>query len=70
MSKILNLDIKNMVSAIVEIIIGLVIWKMVPGWITEGNKSTRDIIKLACNIIGVIMVIAGCYSLVMALIGH
>lgn len=57
-----------MVSAIIEIIIGLVIWKMVPGWITEGSKSIRDIIKLVCNIIGVIMVIAGCYSLVMALI--
>jgi len=39
-----------MVSAVIEIIIGLVIWKMVPGWITEENKSTRDIIKLACNI--------------------
>lgn len=59
-----------MVSAIIEIIIGLVIWKMVPGWITEGNKSTRDVIKLACNIIGVILVIAGCYSLIMSLIGH
>ena len=59
-----------MVSAIIEIIIGLVIWKMVPGWITEGSKSIRDIIKLVCNIIGVIMVIAGCYSLVMALIGR
>lgn len=70
MSKILNLDIKNMVSAIIEIIIGLVIWKMVPGWITEGNKSTRDIIKLACNIIGVILVIVGSYSLVMSLIGQ
>lgn len=59
-----------MVSAIIEIIIGLVIWKMVPGWITEGNKSTRDIIKLACNIIGVILVIAGCYSLIISLISH
>lgn len=59
-----------MVSAIIEIIIGLVIWKMVPGWITEGNKSTRDIIKLACNIIGVIIVIVGCYSLVISLIGQ
>ena len=57
-------------GAIIEIIIGLVIWKMVPRWITEGNKSTRDVIKLACNIIGVILVIAGCYSLVMSLIGH
>ena len=59
-----------MVSAIIEIIIGLVIWKMVPGWITEGNKSTRDIIKLACNIIGVILVIVGSYSLVRSLIGQ
>lgn len=59
-----------MVSAIIEIILGLVIWKMVPGWITEGKKKVRDIIKLACNIIGIIMVIAGCYSLVMALIGR
>ena len=59
-----------MTSAIIEIIIGLVIWKMVPGWITEGNKSTRDIIKLACNIIGVILVIVGGYSLVMSLIGQ
>jgi len=57
-----------MISAVIEIIIGLVIWKMVPGWITEGSKSVRDIIKLACNIIGIIMVIAGCYSLVMALV--
>lgn len=57
-----------MISAIIEIIIGLVIWKMVPGWITEGNKSVRDVIKLVCNIIGIILVIAGCYSLIMALI--
>ena len=57
-----------MVPAIIEIIIGLIIWKMVPGWITEGSKSARDVIKLACNIIGVLVVILGCYSLVMALI--
>lgn len=59
-----------MVPAIIEIIIGLIVWKMVPGWITEGNKSARDIIKLACNIIGIILVIAGCYSLVISLIGY
>lgn len=59
-----------MVSSIIKIFLGLVIWKMVPEWITEGKKNVRDIIKLTCNIIGIIMVIAGCYSLVMALIGH
>lgn len=56
------------ISAIIEIILGLIIWKMVPGWITEGNKGTRDIIKLVCNIVGIIMVLAGCYSLVMSLV--
>ena len=59
-----------MISAVFKIVIGLIVWKKVPRWITEGNKSTRDIIKLACNIIGVILVIAGCYSLIMSLIGH
>lgn len=59
-----------MASAILTIVIGILVWKLVPRWITEGKKNVRDIIKLACNIIGVIMVIAGCYSLVMALIGH
>ena len=57
------------ISPIIQIIIGLIIWKIVPGWITEGNKSATDVIKLACNIIGVILVIAGCYSLVTTLIG-
>ena len=59
-----------MISSVIEIVIGLIVWKMVPGWITEGNKSARDDIKLACNIIGILLVIAGCYSLIMSLIGH
>lgn len=59
-----------MISAIIEIILGVIVWKMVPGWITQGKKSARDTIKLACNIIGIILVIAGCYSLIMSLVGH
>lgn len=59
-----------MTGAIIEIILGVIIWKLVPGWITEGNKSIRDIIRLVCNIVGVIMVLASGYSLVMSLIGH
>ena len=58
----------HMVSAIIEIILGIIVWKMVPGWITEEKKKNRDIIKLACNIIGIIMVLAGGYSLIMSLI--
>ena len=40
-----------MTGSIIEIIFGVVIWQLVPGWITEGNKSARDVIKLACNIL-------------------
>ena len=57
-----------MISAIIEIILGVVVWQLVPGWITEGSKSARDAIKLVCNIIGIILVLAGGYSLIMSLI--
>lgn len=57
-----------MISAIIEIILGVVVWKMVPGWITEGKKSVRESLKLVCNIIGIILVLAGGYSLIMSLI--
>ena len=59
-----------MISAVIEIILGIIVWTMVPGWITQGNKKTREILKLVCNIVGIIMVLAGGYSLLMALIGH
>lgn len=55
-----------MISSIIVIILGVVVWKLVPGWITEGKKSARDAIKLVCNIIGIILVLAGVYSLVMS----
>ena len=58
-----------MVSAIIRIVLGVIIWKIVPSWITEGEKA-RDIIKLACNIIGIIMILSGSYSLLMSFIGH
>lgn len=37
---------------------------MVPDWITEGSKSVRDIIKLACNIIGIIMLLTRLFFIV------
>lgn len=59
-----------MISAIIVIILGLVIWKLVPDWITQGKKSIRDAIKLICNIFGIILVLVGCYSLVRALVSY
>jgi hypothetical protein len=59
-----------MISAIIEIILGVVIWQLVPGWITQGNRGAREAIKLVCNIVGIILVLAGCYSLIMGIIGY
>ncbi len=53
-----------MIAAIIEIILGVFIWRVVPSWITTGSKSTRDTIALICNILGVLIVIGGIISLV------
>lgn len=57
-----------MIGTIIQIIIGLLVWKVVPGWIEYGNKKLRDFIQLCCNIIGIILVISGCISLIRLLL--
>ena len=56
-----------MLGSIIEIVLGLLIWKIVPGWITEGSASIRQIIRLGCNIIGIIVMLAGIVSLIRCL---
>ena len=53
-----------MIAAIIEIILGVFIWRVVPSWITTGSKGTRDTIALICNILGVLIVIGGIISLI------
>ena len=57
-----------MIGSIVTIILGVVIWKLVPGWIEAGNASVRQAIRLVCNIIGIIMVLFGAYDLKMSIV--
>lgn len=52
-----------MTSSIIEIILGLLIWKIVPGWISEGSPKQRNSIRLVCNVIGILFVILGVFSL-------
>jgi hypothetical protein len=58
----------KMLGAIIEIIIGLVLWRVVPGWITEGSQGARNFFRLAFNVVGIIVTIAGCISLITALV--
>ena len=53
-----------MISAIIEIALGYVIWRVVPGMITGCTKVLRQILE----IIGIIFMIAGGISLLLSLI--
>ena len=56
-----------MVGAVIRIIIGLFIWKIVPGWVELGSIKARSFIQLCLNIIGIVIVISGCFSLLRGL---
>lgn len=57
-----------MVSSIVKIVIGLFVWKIIPGWIEYGSKNVRGFIQLCCNVIGVILVVLGVIDLIRQLL--
>lgn len=56
-------------SPIIQIIIGLLVWKLVPGWIEYGDRKVREFIKLCCNIVGIIFVLFGTINLIRQLMG-
>lgn len=55
-----------MIPAIILIIAGLVIWLMLPGWINV-NGNARNVVNIACTVIGIIMAVAGVIDLIHAL---
>ena len=58
-----------MVNAIINILIGTILIKYVPGWIKYGNKQVRNNIQLVVTIVGIILLLAGIISLVRFLFG-
>lgn len=57
-----------MISAIIEIVLGYVIWHFVPDWIQTSNTKVQELIRLCANIIGVIMVLLGIVALIKSII--
>lgn len=55
------------INALIDIVIGLVIWKLVPQWITFGTGRTRSTFRTLCNIIGVVIVLYGGFQILMLL---
>ena len=52
-----------MIGSIIQIVLGLLLWKIIPGWIEYGDRKTREFIKLCCNIVGIIILLLGIISL-------
>lgn len=53
-----------MAKGIIVIIIGIILWKIIPKWITHGAKKTRETIKLICNILGVVLILFGIVTII------
>lgn len=56
-----------MVGGIIQIILGLFLWKVATGWIEFGSASLRSFVQLCLNVVGIILVIAGFVSIVQVL---
>ena len=45
--------------SIVAIVVGLIVWRLIPKWIKYGKKKTRQKIQFWCNIIGILLMLGG-----------
>ncbi len=57
-----------MIGAVITIVVGLVIWKIIPPCLEYGSRRIRRNVKLICNILGVMLTVVGAYRLVRSLL--
>lgn len=56
-----------MILSIIQIIVGLLVWKIVPGWIQIKGRKNKNLVKLCLNIVGIVIILLGIVSLLKAL---
>ena len=56
-----------MISSIIQIIVGLLVWKIVPDWIEVKSRKSKNLVKIILNIIGIIIILFGIVSLIKTL---
>ncbi len=52
-----------MISSIIQIIVGLLVWKIVPDWIEVKSRKSKNVVKIILNILGIIIILFGIVSL-------
>lgn len=53
-----------MMIALIQIVVGLFIWKIMPHWIQSGTRKNKQKIRFYLNIIGAIIVLIGIISII------
>jgi uncharacterized membrane protein len=56
-----------MIASVVQIIVGLIVWKLVPDWIQVKGRKNKNLLKICLNIVGVLIIIFGIVSLLKSL---
>lgn len=56
-----------MIGAVIQIIVGLLVWKMVPDWIEVKGRKQKNFIRLCLNIAGIVIILFGIVALLKAL---
>lgn len=56
-----------MAIAIIQIVVGLFLWKIVPQWIQFGSRRKKQKIQFYLNIIGVVLILIGLISIIRVL---
>lgn len=51
-------------TGIILIVVGVVVWKLLPGWISFNSRESREVTQQICNIIGIVFLIIGIVILV------
>lgn len=58
----------KMINSIIDIIIGLVLWKFIPGAVGLKDSGIERTIKVVLMIVGILIVIKGVVNLIMWII--
>lgn len=48
-----------MLSSLIEIIIGMFVAFILPGWVKFGDAKGRSFIQLVLNVVGIIIILSG-----------
>jgi hypothetical protein len=59
-----------MISSIIQIFVGLLVWKLVPDWIDVKSRKSKNLVKIILNILGIVIILFGIVSFIKVLFSN